>query len=65
MGRMKELLLHDEEQEMLKKQNETIDEIFEGIDLTVETVEVELVTGETVTLRKSEYEELEAMGQLY
>lgn len=38
--------------------DETIDEIFEGVDLTVEYVTIELVDGEKVTMKKSEYEQL-------
>jgi len=54
------------EQDLINMEHEqSISEIFEGVDLTVEYVDVELVTGETVTLRKTEYEQLEQFGELY
>ena len=37
---------------------ESIDEIFKDIDLTIEYITVELVDGEKVTIRKSEYDRL-------
>lgn len=43
----------------------TIDEIFEGIDTTIEMVTVELVDGEQVTIPKSQLEKLEMEQELY
>ncbi len=46
---------------------ETIDELIKksGIDLTVEYVEIELLDGEKVTIRKDELEKLKEIGIPY
>lgn len=50
----------------------TIDEIFEGVDLTTqkkEYITVELIDGEKVTIEKQEYErilkECKGMGEIF
>ena len=45
--------------------NQTIDEIFEGIDTTVEYVTVELVDGEKATIPKWKLEQLELEQKLF
>ena len=45
--------------------DQTIDEIFEGIDLTIEYVTVELVDGEKVTIPKHKLEALKLEQELY
>lgn len=45
--------------------NKTIDELFDGVDTTIEYVTVELVDGEKVTIPKFELEKLQREQKEY